>query len=53
MPNEANIEMAERRGWAAYINGRGLGQCPYPEGPEQDAWLRGYTRSALSPHAVL
>ena len=45
--------MAERRGWASYINGRARDACPYPAGAEREAWLRGYDASATQPHAVL
>ena len=45
--------MAERQGYASYINGRARDACPYPPGAERDGWLRGYDLSAASPHAVL
>lgn len=48
MPEETDLELAERRGWDAYLNGRGPGQCPYWDRPEQDAWLRGYFRAAAA-----
>ena len=48
-----DLELAERRGWAAFINGRARVECPYPDGPEREAWFRGYDLSAAQPHAVL
>ncbi len=53
MPNEADIEMANRRGWAAYINGRNRADCPYEDGPERNAWLQGFDLSSGLSHAIL
>lgn len=53
MPNLADIKMAERRGWATYINGGTRADCPYKNGPERDAWLKGFDFSSSQSHAVL
>ena len=53
MPNNADLELAERRGWASFICGTDRSDCPYEHGPEREAWLRGYDLSAAQPHAVL
>lgn len=54
-PATPEIARDERQGYASYINGRcpDIDGCPYPMGPEREAWLRGFRLSAASPHAVV
>jgi len=47
------IEEAERRGYAAFINGKGLKDCPMENDEEKSAWVRGFNLSASTPHGVL
>ena len=47
------VEAAERRGYAAFINGKGLKDCPIDNEDEKAAWVRGFNRSAATPYGGL
>ena len=46
-------EAAKRRGYAAFINGLGLKDCPMESDEEKAAWVRGFNQSVSTPHGVL
>jgi ribosome modulation factor len=50
---DPEIQEAERRGYAAFINGRGLKDCPMENNEEKAAWVRGFNLSANTVHGVL
>lgn len=47
------IEAAERRGYAEFINGGLLSDCPMENSQEKSAWWIGFNLSASIPHGVL
>jgi ribosome modulation factor len=50
---DAAIDLARRRGWEAFINGRDRSANPYITEELRTEWWRGYDEAAARPHAVI